>query len=43
MKIKQLLTYVYALALVFFLSSLVYSQSDPAEDEQYLEVATQMP
>lgn len=43
MKIKQLLTYVYALALVFFLSSLVFSQSAPSEDEQYLAFATQMP
>jgi len=43
MKIKQILTYVYALALTILLSSLTFSQNTPSEDEQYLAFATQMP
>lgn len=43
MKIKQLLTYAYTLALIILLSSLTFSQNAPSEDEQYLAFATQMP
>lgn len=43
MKIKQVLTYAYTLALIILLSSLAFSQNAPSEDEQYLAFATQMP
>jgi protein TonB len=43
MKLKQLLTYLYALVLIVLLSSLAFSQNTPSEDEQYLAFATQMP
>ena len=43
MKLKQLLTYLYALVLIVLLSSLAFSQNTPDEDEQYLAFATQMP
>ena len=43
MKLKQLLTYLYALVLIVLLSSLAFSQNTPSEEEQYLAFATQMP
>jgi protein TonB len=43
MKLKQILTYLYALVLIVLLSSLAFSQNTPSEDEQYLAFATQMP
>jgi periplasmic protein TonB len=43
MKIKQVLSYVYTLLLIVFLSSIAFSQNAPSEDEQYLAFATTMP
>jgi periplasmic protein TonB len=43
MKIKQILSYVYTLLLIVFLSSIAFSQNAPSEDEQYLAFATTMP
>ncbi|MDP2363463.1 MAG: energy transducer TonB [Ignavibacteria bacterium] len=43
MKLKLILSYVYTLVLILLLSTLVFSQSTPAEDDQYLAYATTMP
>ncbi len=43
MKLKNILSYIYALALVVLLSSMAFPQSTPSEDEQYLAFATTMP
>jgi protein TonB len=42
-KIKQILTYAYTLALFLLLSSVAFTQSAASDDEQYLAFASTMP
>jgi protein TonB len=43
MKLKQILAFIYTLALIVLLNKLAFTQSAPSGDEQYLPFATTMP